>query len=46
MTGTVNHNSSASWLEANWDKFVDEGIDDANGRLITVRLRFAGRANP
>ena len=24
------------WLEANWDKFVDEGIDDANGRLITV----------
>ena len=24
------------WLDANWDKFVDEGIDDANGRLITV----------
>ena len=24
------------WLEANWDKFVAEGIDDAHGRLITV----------
>ena len=24
------------WLEANWDKFVDEGIEDSHGRLITV----------
>lgn len=24
------------WLEANWDKFVNDGIDDAHGRLITV----------
>lgn len=24
------------WLEANWDKFVDEGVEDAHGRLITV----------
>ena len=24
------------WLEANWDNFVDEGVEDAHGRLITV----------
>ena len=24
------------WLEANWGKFVNDGIDDAHGRLITV----------
>ena len=24
------------WLEENWDMFVNEGIDDAHGRLITV----------
>lgn len=24
------------WLEANWDKFVNDGIEDAHGRLITV----------
>lgn len=24
------------WLEASWDKFVDEGVEDAHGRLITV----------
>ena len=24
------------WLEANWDRFVDDGIEDAHGRLITV----------
>lgn len=24
------------WLEANWDEFVNDGIEDANGRLITV----------
>ena len=24
------------WLEANWDKFVDEGVEDSHGRLITV----------
>ena len=24
------------WLEANWDKFVAEGIEDSHGRLITV----------
>lgn len=24
------------WLDANWDLFVDDGIDDAHGRLITV----------
>ena len=24
------------WLADNWDKFVDEGIEDAHGRLITV----------
>lgn len=33
------------WLEANWDKFVDEGIDDANGRLITVADSLAELAN-
>ena len=24
------------WLEANWDEFVNDGIEDAHGRLITV----------
>lgn len=24
------------WLEANWDRFVNDGIGDAHGRLITV----------
>lgn len=24
------------WLDANWDKFVNDGIEDAHGRLITV----------
>ena len=24
------------WLEANWDKFVDEGAEDSHGRLLTV----------
>lgn len=24
------------WLDANWQKFVAEGIEDAHGRLITV----------
>ena len=24
------------WLDANWDKFVDEGVEDSHGRLITV----------
>lgn len=24
------------WLEANWDKFVNEGIEDSHGRLIMV----------
>ena len=24
------------WLEANWDKFVDEGVEDSHGLLITV----------
>ena len=24
------------WLDANWDKFVAEGIEDSHGRLITV----------
>ncbi len=24
------------WLEANWDLFVDDGIEDSHGRLITV----------
>lgn len=24
------------WLFDNWDKFVDEGIEDPSGRLITV----------
>ena len=24
------------WLDANWDLFVDDGIEDAHGRLITV----------
>lgn len=24
------------WLEANWDKFVDEGVEDAHGRPLTV----------
>ena len=24
------------WLEANWDKFVDEGIEDSHGRLLKV----------
>lgn len=24
------------WLDANWPKFVAEGIEDAHGRLITV----------
>ena len=24
------------WLEANWDEFVNDGIDDAHGRLIKV----------
>ena len=24
------------WLEANWDRFVNDGIEDAHGRLITV----------
>lgn len=24
------------WLEANWDKFVNDGIEDSHGRLITV----------
>lgn len=24
------------WLDANWDKFVTEGIDDSHGRLLTV----------
>lgn len=24
------------WLTSNWDRFVDEGIEDPSGRLITV----------
>ncbi|MGL4354113.1 MAG: hypothetical protein ACRCVV_14740 [Shewanella sp.] len=24
------------WLAENWPKFVDEGIEDAHGRLVTV----------
>lgn len=24
------------WLEANWDKFVAEGVEDTRGQLITV----------
>ena len=24
------------WLDANWDKFVNDGIEDSHGRLITV----------
>ena len=24
------------WLEANWDKFVNDGIENAHGRLIMV----------
>ena len=24
------------WLDANWDLFVDDGIEDTHGRLITV----------
>ena len=24
------------WLEENWDEFVNDGIEDAHGRLITV----------
>ena len=24
------------WLEANWEKFVAEGIEDSHGRLLTV----------
>lgn len=24
------------WLDANWDKFVAEGIEDTSGRLLTV----------
>ena len=24
------------WLNENWDKFVNDGIEDAHGRLITV----------
>ena len=24
------------WLDAKWDKFVDDGIEDTHGRLITV----------
>ena len=24
------------WLEVNWDKFVNDGIEDSHGRLLTV----------
>ena len=24
------------WLEANWDKFVAEGVEDSHGRLLKV----------
>ena len=24
------------WLDANWDLFVDDGVEDSHGRLITV----------
>ena len=24
------------WLDENWDEFVNDGIEDAHGRLITV----------
>ena len=24
------------WLASNWDKFVDEGIEDSHGRLLKV----------
>ena len=24
------------WLASNWDKFVDEGVEDSHGRLLTV----------
>lgn len=24
------------WLADNWDKFVDEGVEDSHGRLLTV----------
>ena len=24
------------WLEVNWDNFVNDGIEDSHGRLITV----------
>ena len=24
------------WMEVNWDKFVNDGIEDSHGRLITV----------
>ena len=26
----------SDWLDANWDLFVDGGIEDSHGRLITV----------
>ena len=24
------------WLEVNWDRFVNDGVEDSHGRLITV----------
>ena len=24
------------WLDENWDKFVNDGIEDSHGRLLTV----------
>ena len=24
------------WLDANWDEFVNDGIEDSHGRMITV----------
>lgn len=24
------------WLDANWDKFVNDGTEDSHGRLLTV----------
>ena len=24
------------WLDANWDEFVNDGIEDSHGRLLTV----------
>ena len=33
------------WLENNWDKFVNDGIEDAHGRLLTVADSLAELAH-